>query len=236
MVAPLNTPVKAPTDGYMFHNPGTGSAGNSCEFRHADNAGWADVFSHLSGYVGISGQYFAKGATIAYSGDSGNVAAHLHRHLLDPDGNRRNPWNYFTIGEPMPEFINYTDDRTPARPLPQNEWTVIYIEPTGTAGVFVRDGGLIDANLKFAVSGLAEGDVVQTRFARVDVNSDGTRPVTLAYKSVDTVGTGEAVTVGQNVEKFFLQDGNSKGAQAQIRPLTAGVTLNWSEVRAFKFA
>lgn len=96
MVAVVGTPVYAPTDGWWDWLPNDGGAGNSGRFRHADNAGWADVFSHLSRYVGWSGKFFYQGEVIGYSGNSGGVIQHLHRHLLDPQGRRQNPWDYFT--------------------------------------------------------------------------------------------------------------------------------------------
>lgn len=96
LVAAVGTPILAPTAGTMAHVPNDGSAGNSCRFYHDMNAGWKDVFSHISRYVGLSGQHFDQGEIIAYSGDSGGVAPHVHRHLLDPQNIRRNPWDYFT--------------------------------------------------------------------------------------------------------------------------------------------
>lgn len=96
LVAAVGTPILAPTAGTMVHVPDDGSAGNSSRFYHDDNEGWKDVFSHISTYAGKSGQHFEQGDVIAYSGDSGGVAPHVHRHLLDPSNVRRNPWDYFT--------------------------------------------------------------------------------------------------------------------------------------------
>lgn len=96
LVAPVGTPVYAPTDGRMRQVPNDGGAGNSSRFEHRHNVGWSDVFSHLSRYVGANLQQFRQGDLIAFSGDSGDVAQHLHRHLLDPRGNRRNPWDHFS--------------------------------------------------------------------------------------------------------------------------------------------
>jgi murein DD-endopeptidase MepM/ murein hydrolase activator NlpD len=96
IVAPIGTPVYARTAGVMLHLPNDGTAGNSSRFRHDANPGWEDVFSHLSRYVGVSGQHFEAGEIVAYTGISGGVAPHLHWHLLDPGKVRRNPWNYFS--------------------------------------------------------------------------------------------------------------------------------------------
>lgn len=96
LVAPIGTPVYARTSGVLLHIPNDGSAGNSSRFHHDDNPGWKDVFSHLSSYVGESGDHFEAGEVVAYTGISGGVAPHLHWHLLDPSNVRRNPWDYFS--------------------------------------------------------------------------------------------------------------------------------------------
>jgi murein DD-endopeptidase MepM/ murein hydrolase activator NlpD len=96
LVAWVGTPVFARTSGFMYWVPDDGSAGHSCRFMHRSNPGWADVFSHLSLYVGFSGQYFERGDVVAYTGDTGNVDPHLHWHVLSPEGVRQNPWNLFT--------------------------------------------------------------------------------------------------------------------------------------------
>ena len=96
LVAPIGTPVYAPTAGTWRWLKNNGGAGNSGQFSHDANPGWRDVFSHLSRYVGWSGKHFTQGQIIAYTGNTGGVVQHLHRHLLDPQGNRRNPWLYFT--------------------------------------------------------------------------------------------------------------------------------------------
>ncbi|TFD27531.1 M23 family metallopeptidase [Cryobacterium cryoconiti] len=117
LVAQTPQPVYAPTDGVMERRPNDGSAGNSCRFWHKQNAGWADVFSHLSTYVGRNMQEFKQGDLIAYTGDTGGVTAHLHRHLLNPAGVRCNPWDYFISSTspagldetPLPELSKDTD-------------------------------------------------------------------------------------------------------------------------------
>lgn len=117
IVAAVGTPVYAPTDGVWIHFPNNGGAGNSGEFAHDDNKGWRDVFSHLSRYVGESGRHFNKGEIIAYSGNTGGVTQHLHRHLLDPNNRRRNPWDFFetlkpaTGGKPINSSPAMTQDQ-----------------------------------------------------------------------------------------------------------------------------
>lgn len=98
LVAPVGTPVYAPAAGRVLHLPNNGTAGNSLQLAHDLNPGWRDVMSHLSSYMVPNGSHVAQGALIALSGRSGGVAPHLHRHLLDPNGTRRNPWDYFTPG------------------------------------------------------------------------------------------------------------------------------------------
>lgn len=97
LVAAVGTPIYAPTDGTVERMPNNGGAGNSMQFWHDANPGWRDVFSHLVKYAtGPTGNWFRQGQIIGWTGDSGGVAPHLHRHLLDPNDVRRNPWDYFT--------------------------------------------------------------------------------------------------------------------------------------------
>ena len=96
LVAVVGTPVYAPTPGRWWWLKNNGTAGNSGEFHHDLNKGWRDVFSHLSGYVGKTGQHFEQGELIGWTGNTGRVVQHLHRHLLDPQNKRRNPWLYFS--------------------------------------------------------------------------------------------------------------------------------------------
>lgn len=106
IVAAKGTPVYARTAGTMRRIPNNGGAGNSCEFAHDANPGWRDVFSHLTGYVGEDGQHFEAGQVVAYTGVTGGVAPHLHWHLLDPRGNRVNPWTQFTPEHPNVHLVD----------------------------------------------------------------------------------------------------------------------------------
>jgi len=102
IVAAVGTPIYASTAGRMIQIPNDGTAGNSCRYYHRDNTGWKDVFSHLSSYktpknpTGRNEFDYEAGDIVAYTGNSGNVTQHLHWHLLDKDGIRRNPWDYFS--------------------------------------------------------------------------------------------------------------------------------------------
>ena len=138
LVAAVGTPIYAPTDGVMDWRKNDGSAGNSCRFWHDDNKGWKDVFSHLSRYIGKDMQHFKQGELIAYSGNSGGVTQHLHRHLLDPNDVRRNPWDHFTptaataggTAKPVPP---------PAPPLTEEE-TMIYLATTTSTDGLIQKG------------------------------------------------------------------------------------------------
>lgn len=105
IVADIGTPIIARTNGTVKRLPNDGSAGNSMQFAHDDNPGWRDVFSHLSSYV--AGTHFNRGDVIAYSGNTGGVIPHLHWHLLDPNGNRQNPWHYFS--EDDMDYLGWSD-------------------------------------------------------------------------------------------------------------------------------
>lgn len=120
LVARVGTPVLAPTPGIMDRRPDDGSAGNSCRFKHDLNPGWADVFSHLSSYVGRDYQHFEQGEVIAYTGNSGGVAEHLHRHLLDPAGVRRFPWDFWSAA---PAGLDLTPIALGKGRKMQLEWT-----------------------------------------------------------------------------------------------------------------
>ncbi|MDJ0337476.1 M23 family metallopeptidase [Cryobacterium sp. PH31-O1] len=164
LVAAVGTPIYAPTSGEWHWRKNNGSAGNSGEFHHDDNAGWRDVFSHLSSYVGTSGQHFEQGECIGHSGKSGNVVQHLHRHLLDPSGVRRNPWLYFvgtstaTNGSTP---INIT--AVPAETSPAMSTLIRNYD--GSIGLVTEDGELIPLGSMTEVDSLRAtglvGDFVQ---------------------------------------------------------------------------
>ena len=117
LVAEIGTPVHAPTAGTMNRRPADGGAGNSCRFAHDANPGWADVFSRLSRYAGADGQHYEQGEVIAFTGDAGGVIKHRHRHLLDPNGVRQNPWDHFTAIVPVLNRIMPTVSRKRRRKM-----------------------------------------------------------------------------------------------------------------------
>jgi murein DD-endopeptidase MepM/ murein hydrolase activator NlpD len=163
LVAPIGTPVRAATPGKWFHLPNNGTAGNSGVFRHDLNHGWHDVFSHLSRYVGADGQHFDQGDIIGYTGNTGGVDKHLHRHLLDPRGVRQNPWRYFSEtsgtagGSSTPISI---PSPTPTRK--KNRMNLVW-DTTGT-GFLVTEDGVMPMG----------GPLVYNLFYRL-INSDQTK-------------------------------------------------------------
>ena len=126
LVAVVDTPVYAPTAGVWRWLPDNYSAGNSGQFGHDANPGWSDVFSHLSRYVGWSGKHFEQGEVIAYTGNTGGVDQHLHRHLLDPEGERQNPWLYFS-GASLSATYQTPVVVTTIAPQPLKEQDMIYL-------------------------------------------------------------------------------------------------------------
>lgn len=143
LTAAVGRPIYARTAGTMVPIPADGSAGNSSRFYHRDNPGWKDVFSHLLTYGtpknprGLSGVFYEAGEIIAYTGDSGGVAPHLHWHLLDPGNVRRNPWDYFSSSSPA------GGDTTPIDNVKELLMPTLIQHPNKSIG-FVSDSGKMD--------------------------------------------------------------------------------------------
>jgi hypothetical protein len=94
-------PVYAPIDCRVEHY--SGGAGTAVRMWAADGSGWSDVFDHLSAISVPNNAVVPYGGRVGTSGDTGAAGApHLHWHRLDPSGNRRNPWDYFTDGTTNP--------------------------------------------------------------------------------------------------------------------------------------
>lgn len=189
VVAPIGTPVLAPTPGKWFHLPRNGTAGNSGVFKHDLNHNWSDVFSHLSRYVGYSGQHFNQGDVIGYSGNTGGVAPHVHRHLLDPRGVRRNPWSYFSpasssAGGSVTPIPAPAPAPTPIRK--KNRMNLVW-DTEGTGYLVTEDG----------VLGLASPQVYGL-FYRV-INSDQTRSPFVNGKAPDVFNRAEMDIMNANL-------------------------------------
>lgn len=95
VVAPVGTPVYAWADGTVTRQPNNGTAGNVARLHLAHDPGWILDYKHLSSYVDLVNGYARKGQLIGYSGQSGAPGQpHVHYNLVDPQGNRQNPWLY----------------------------------------------------------------------------------------------------------------------------------------------
>jgi hypothetical protein len=165
IVAAVGTPIYARTAGVMLHVPNDGTAGNSCRFHHDANPGWYDVFSHLSRYVGASGQHFNAGDIVAYSGNSGNVDQHLHWHLVDPSGARRNPWDYFsgssTAGGGAPIVVPKEDELKQAYVLVKDDRGNFAVVGGGSSVGIVPNGHALEGAKKIIKAFRVDSDTVQ---------------------------------------------------------------------------
>ncbi|UOE43750.1 M23 family metallopeptidase [Agromyces larvae] len=114
-VAPMRTPVYAPTDGRL-DSAWLGTGGLTARLWQA--GGWRDEFMHMD-QVAIAGDV-KQGDLIGYSGRSGgDYAPHVHWHRVDSKGARRNPWHYFSSSPAG-------GDTTPIKDTPQEDTMRIY--------------------------------------------------------------------------------------------------------------
>lgn len=91
---PLYTPVLAPAAGRWELSPYHGQAGNVGRIRLPN--GWAVVFEHIDGRGMVAvGTKVKIGQLVCHSGNTGGVIAHLHVHIIDPQGNRHPIYEYF---------------------------------------------------------------------------------------------------------------------------------------------
>jgi murein DD-endopeptidase MepM/ murein hydrolase activator NlpD len=190
LVAPVGTPILAPTPGRWYHLPNNGTAGNSGILKHELNPGWGDVFSHLSRYVGASGQHFNQGDVIGYSGTSGGVAPHVHRHLLDPTITRRNPWDYFNpVAAPAGGGTTTIPTPTPTRK--KNRMNLVW-DTSGTGYLVTEDG----------VIGLGNPQIYNL-FYRL-INSDQTKSPFVNNAKPDTFNRAEMDIMNANLRLLAL--------------------------------
>lgn len=91
-VAPMRTPVYAPVAGRL-DSAWLGTGGLTARIWQDD--GWRDEVMHMDEV--LPHRDVELGQLIGYSGDSGgDYDPHVHWHRVDPNGNRQNPWHYFT--------------------------------------------------------------------------------------------------------------------------------------------
>lgn len=157
-----------------------------------------------------------------------------------------NHWHYTgqytpTAGDDMPTLANYVDDsRNPPRVLAAGVWTDVYLTSVATsdlsltARTIASDGAILDITLNFEVSGLGEGDIVQTQFLKGHGSGDDWT-IDKAFPSVDYVGSSAATQYGQHSEKLAAETGSTYGVRAQIRSMASGVTLNATQLRFLKW-
>lgn len=194
LVAVVGTPIYAPTAGRWMHRPNNGTAGNSGEFFHDANPGWRDVFSHLSRYNGATNRRFNQGDLIGWTGNSGGVAQHLHRHLLDPQGRRQNPWNYFT-----PVSAPAAGGSTPISTTNRKKKTMHLVWDTSGTGYLVTDDG---------VMGLGSPQIYNL-FHRL-INSDQSKSPFKGSGAPDTFNKAEMDIIAANLRVL------TAGANAQV--------------------
>lgn len=99
-VAAYGTAIYSPISGRvsLVQNGKTNSGGRTVRVTNSDHA---DEFMHLSKFAVKHGQAVKQGQMLGYSGASGFgedhfYAPHVHWHRIQPNGQRVNPWNYFT--------------------------------------------------------------------------------------------------------------------------------------------
>ena len=227
LVAVIGTPVYAPTDGTWRWLKSNGSAGNSGEFFHDDNPGWRDVFSHLSRYVGWSGKHFEQGQIIAYTGNTGGVDQHLHRHLLDPQGNRQNPWLYFTATSTASGDITPITEKEQEYDMKLTHYVKKVVDVPGEAGV--RDATYKNANILFLYGDLFIREVSQTEanlLAKTVGSSMVTTPagIALLEKIVAENLASLPSGTGGAVDMALIESAIERGAAKALDGLT--VTIN----------
>lgn len=100
---PVGTPIYAPAQGRIENVKGNGSGGWYVRLHHESpglGLGWTDEFLHLSKFMKPG--HYKQGDIIGYSGGAvghpgagASTGAHIHWHLINPQGVRVNPLNYF---------------------------------------------------------------------------------------------------------------------------------------------
>lgn len=122
-VAPIGTPVYAPADCTTRNIPNNGTGGNTVTMDFG--GGWRDQFMHLSRLVDPGPK--RQGELVGYSGDSGSPGQpHVHWHRIDPQGRRRNPWDYFASAPAGGDGTTITEEDTMAYPIGRKKDGALY--------------------------------------------------------------------------------------------------------------
>ncbi len=93
LLAPLNTPVKAVLDGYVFTSDWTLETGNTIGIQHGNNL--ISFYKHNSALLKKVGSYVKAGEAIAIIGNTGELSSGPHLHFeLWHNGKAVNPASY----------------------------------------------------------------------------------------------------------------------------------------------
>lgn len=105
---PVGTPIYAPNPGYVSYEYGSGSGGYIITLALSNSPGYKMQFLHCSSFEGTN-RNVNEGDLLGYTGGAAgapgagsSTGAHVHVHLVDPNGNREDvqPWfgNYGVSG------------------------------------------------------------------------------------------------------------------------------------------
>ena len=117
---PVGTPIYAPNPGQVTYEYGKGSGGYFISLALANSPGYVMQFLHCSAFEG-GNRYVAEGELIGYTGGAKGAAgsgsstgAHVHVHLVDPNGVREDvlPW-FATTTSPTSTSLTIDGDFGP---------------------------------------------------------------------------------------------------------------------------
>jgi murein DD-endopeptidase MepM/ murein hydrolase activator NlpD len=142
-VAPMDTPVYAVHDGFVFFTTETVGYGKNARQSWAeDGYNWDAIYGHLHTFVGVD-RHVKAGELIAYSDNSGfSSGAHLHFGLRPNFGNNVVNYNngYMGYVDPLP-FMKGTFMVVPKRVVKQDGVThgVLLDTPNGAQIIYATD-------------------------------------------------------------------------------------------------
>jgi murein DD-endopeptidase MepM/ murein hydrolase activator NlpD len=107
ILAPMGTPIRAPSDGYVVSSGPASGYGREIVLDHGH--GLHTVYGHMSALVAIAGEHVLRGQVIGYVGQSGRATCpHLH-YEVRINNVPVNPHKYLRS-----TFEEMTADNTPA--------------------------------------------------------------------------------------------------------------------------
>ena len=117
---PVGTPIYAPNPGEVRYEYGNGSGGYIISLSLANSPGYVLQFLHCSAFAG-SNRYVSEGELIGYTGGAKNApgsgsstGAHVHVHLVDPNGVREDVLPWFASSSPASNGLRVDGDFGPA--------------------------------------------------------------------------------------------------------------------------